>query len=134
MRFTTHLRHESPLKLLHIAPFASLVLLLFLLLFAVSSRGFFAPPGFGVAVAGALPGLPVLSGPNVLEIVLTASEMRVEGEPVSVAELESLLASVNARHPTVVVKAAGDTPSAAIQKIWQLCAKAGIEKINLLIE
>ena len=127
MRFKRRLSSETCLTPIDVMPLLNFVLLLLIFFMLIST--FFAVPGMHVVLPSLITGADL----NQKTIALIVSEdgvIYINDKPYDVSGLDTFIK--RGKFEYVLIKANRNVGMGVVTKIWELCKRLGIEKINIV--
>jgi biopolymer transport protein TolR len=128
LKLKRHLTIEHGLSTLDIAPFINILLLLFVFFMLIASMA--APSGIIVNLPKAVPS-DVIKEKSFIITVTSEDVLYLNNTIVTIKELEKEFLKSSHQQKSVLIKADRRVSVGRIVDVWNLCRKAGIEKINI---
>lgn len=126
MKFKKHVKVESGLKQIDIAPLIDVIFLL--LIFFMLTSSFIVMPGINVKLPKAVTSDQVNT--RTLTIVVSSEDIiYLKGDPRTPEELENMLKEDT--YESIFIKSDRDASLGAVVSVWDICKKLGIEKIGI---
>ena len=126
MRFKQRLKVESGLKQIDIAPLIDCIFLL--LIFFMLTSSFIVMPGINVKLPKALTSEEVNT--QTLTVVISSEDIiYVDQKVLTMKEVEEALKKK--RYDSIFIKSDRDASLGVVVGIWDICKRAGIEKIGI---
>jgi biopolymer transport protein ExbD len=126
VRFKKRVRVEAGLRQIDIAPLIDCIFLL--LIFFMLTSSFIVMPGINVKLPKALTSEEVKV--QTLTIVISSEDIiYLNGEPKTLKEVDDFVKK--GRYDSIFIKADRDASLGAVVGIWDVCKRAGIEKIGI---
>ena len=128
MRFKRYSKQESGLQQIDLAPMIDVIFQL--LIFFMLSSSFTFQSGINVKLPKAVTS-DVIKDENLIVTITSENVAYLNDKVITLKELGGVLEKAAARKRPLLIKADRRASVGRVVDIWDLCRKAGIEKINI---
>ena len=130
MRFRKHLELEKGQKEINITPLVDMVFLL--LLFFMLTSSFIVMPGIKINLPKAVTA-EVIKEKNIIIAINSENVIYLNDKPITPSELAKVLEDMvkSKQEKPLLIKADKDTQLGIVVRIWDICRKVGVSRINI---
>lgn len=128
MKFKRQARVERGLKSIDFTPLIDVVFLL--LIFFMLTSSFIFQPGIRVNLPRAITS-EALSEKNIIITVTAENLLYIDGKLTTISELYTKLKGLADLRRSILIKADEKASLGRVVKIWDICRRAGISKVNI---